>query len=213
MYEEIEDMGQECIGTRWVMTYKANGIKACLVAKGFQKSHPIPSDSPTVARTAFRTLLGLASGNAWSVATTDIKSAFLQGQSLDHEVYLKPPKEADTPPGVIWKLKKCLYGLNNDGARNFYLSVREKVTDLGCFVSTVDPSLFYYHNKDGSLAGVLITHVDDFLHAGNQVFNEEVILPLKRHFMAGSQAKDIFAMSGLMFHKMNMAFSWAWITM
>ena len=195
VYEEIEDMGQECIGTRWVMTYKANGVKARLVAKGFQESHPIPSDSPTVARTAFRTLLGLASGNAWSVATTDIKSAFLQGQSLDREVYLKPPKEADTPPGVIWKLKKCLYGLN-DGARNFYLSVREKVTDLGCFVSTVDPSLFYYHNKDGSLAGVLITHVDDFLHAGNQVFNEEVILPLKRHFVAGSQAEGHFRYVG-----------------
>ena len=51
-------MGQECIGTRWVMTYKANGAKAHLVAKGFQESHPIPSDSPTVARTAFRTPLG-----------------------------------------------------------------------------------------------------------------------------------------------------------
>ena len=188
-------MGQECIGTRWVMTYKANGVKAHLVARGFQESHPIPSDSPTVARTAFRTLLGLASGNAWSVATTDIKSAFLQGQSLDCEVYLKPPKEADTPPGVIWKLKKCLYGLN-DGAQNFYLSVQEKVTDLGCFVSTVDPSLFYYHNKDGSLAAVLITHVDDVLHAGNQVFNEEVILPLKRHFLAGSQAEGHFRYVG-----------------
>ena len=105
---------------------------------------------------------------AWSVVTTYImKSAFLQGQAIDCEVYIKPPKEASSGPDVIWKLKKCLYGLNG-GTRMFYLSVGKKITELGCVVSTVDPSLFFYIDKCGRLAGILVSHVDDFLHAGEQ---------------------------------------------
>ena len=126
VYEEVPNNGQECISTRWVMTLKGKGVKARLVARGFQERYPVPSDSPTAAKTAFRTLLALASSNAWRVVTTDIKSAFLQGQAIDHEVYIKPPKEASSGPDVIWKLKKCLYGLNN-GARMFSLFGRKSL--------------------------------------------------------------------------------------
>ena len=50
--------------------------------------------------------------------TTDIKSAFLQGKTLDRGVYIKPPEESKTPQDVVWKLKHGLYGLK-DGARQF----------------------------------------------------------------------------------------------
>ena len=194
VYEEVPNNGQECISTRWVMTFKGKGVKARLVARGFQERYPVPSDSPTAAKTAFRTLLALASSNAWRVVTTDIKSALLQGQAIDREVYIKPPKEASSGPDVIWKLKKCLYGLN-DGARMFYLSVRKKITELGCLVSTVDPSLFFYIDKCG-LAGILVSHVDDFLHAGNNEFNERIMTPLNQHFLAGKQEEGRFRYVG-----------------
>ena len=173
------------------MTFKGKGVKARLVARGFQERYPVPSDSLTAAKIAFRTLLPLASNNAWRVVTTDIKSAFLQGQAIDREVYIKPPKEASSGPDIIWKLKKCLFGLNH-GARMFYLSVGKKITKLGCLVSTVDPSLFLSIDKCERLAGILVNHVDDFLHAGNSEFNETIMTPLNHYFLAGMQEEARF---------------------
>jgi hypothetical protein len=53
----------------------------------------------------------------------DMKSAFLQ--ELKRDVYLKPSKESNTPNGIIWKLKHCLYSFN-DSARQFYLFQHEE---------------------------------------------------------------------------------------
>ena len=39
----------------------------------------------------------------------DIKSAFLQGKSIQRDVFIKPPKEANT--NKLWKLKTTVYGL------------------------------------------------------------------------------------------------------
>ena len=41
----------------------------------------------------------------WTVKTTDIKSASLQGKEIEREVYLIPPKEAEVAEficKVIW---------------------------------------------------------------------------------------------------------------
>ena len=58
VYEEVPDVGQVCIDTRWVVTYKGDGIKARIVARGFQERQCVPSDSPTVAKTAFHCASG-----------------------------------------------------------------------------------------------------------------------------------------------------------
>ena len=92
-------------------------------------------------------ILSLASTYNWKITTTDIKYAFLQGRELDREVFLKPPKEAEVA-GKVWKLKRCLYGLNDD-ARQFYLSVVEFLKDLGCHISKVDPSVFFIGISEG----------------------------------------------------------------
>ena len=183
VYEETEDHGQVCIGTRWVLTYKGSSVKARLVAKGFQEKERVPSDSLTVAKTALRTRMALAASNCWEIMTTDIKSAFLQGKEVGRDIFIRPPKEANVSPGWIWRLKKTVYGLN-DGSRQFYLPVREFLISCGCEVSTVDPSVFFYMHA-GELFGVIVSHVDDFLHSGSHLFNEKVMEPLRQRFIAG----------------------------
>ncbi|XP_067911270.1 F-box/WD repeat-containing protein 8 isoform X2 [Heterodontus francisci] len=42
----------------------------------------------------------------------DIKAAFLQGDTVQREVFLKPPKEETDAEGKLWKLNKCVCGLN-----------------------------------------------------------------------------------------------------
>ena len=163
------------------------------MARGFQEYERVPADSPTVAKSAFRCVLSTAASRDWQVMTTDIKSAFLQGKELERDVFLKPPKEAKVP-GMIWKLKKCLYGLN-DGARQFYLSLRQKLLQLGCCVSSVDPSLFFFR-RGNVLHGILVSHIDDFLHAGDEEFNRCVVKPLMERFIAGKVEVEKFKYIG-----------------
>lgn len=84
------------------------------------------SDCPSIGKGAIRMFLSICSSHNWIVQTTNVKSAFLQGKELKRDVYLKPPKGSNTPNGIIWKLKHCLYSFK-DGARQFYLSVKEEL--------------------------------------------------------------------------------------
>ena len=84
---------------------------------------------------------------------------------------------------MIWKLRYCLYGLT-DAARQFYDSVCEVLIQLGCVQSTLDPALFYF-NQDNVVQGLFACHVDDFLHAGNEEFDNQINTKLKSRFKAG----------------------------
>ncbi|VDI09013.1 Hypothetical predicted protein [Mytilus galloprovincialis] len=141
-YEEVEDGDQKTISTRWVITNKNGDTRARLVARGFEEQSFIPKDSHTIGKGSIRIFLTFAASKKWTIKTTDIKSAFLQGNKLEQDVHiLKPPVESDTSKGFIWKLKHGLYGLK-DGARQFYISVKDELINLGCRQSKLDPAMF-----------------------------------------------------------------------
>ena len=124
-YEEVKDEGQETIGSRWVVTEKQQhdgqkqDYKARLVAKGFQELDQPQSDSPTAAKESFKLIMALSANYNFKIVSVDIRAAFLQAKTLDREVYVRPPKDQEKE-GVIWKLLKPLYGLD-DASRKFYL--------------------------------------------------------------------------------------------
>ena len=194
VYEEVTDNGQSCISTRWVIVEKGIKIKARLVARGFEESLVEAVDSPTIGKDCVRLVLALASAFNWTIKSTDIKSAFLQGQLISRDVFLKPPKEAGVQKGFIWKLRRCLYGLN-DAARQFYNSLSKELEHLGCVKNPHDPSLFCKYNE-GKLIGVLVSHVDDFLHAGDPIFETKVIAKLCQRFSPGNQEDKHFVYTG-----------------
>ena len=114
VYEEVSYENQKCISVRWVC-----GMKSCknsyiypksrLVAREFEEdNHNLNKESPTCSKDSFRVINAIVTQKQWKLNTTDIKTAFLQGDELDREVYLYPPKEANT--NRIWKLKKmCVW--------------------------------------------------------------------------------------------------------
>ena len=75
------------------MTYKAR-----LVAPGFEEldRDNIRLDSPTSCKENFRLVLTIIVSHKWKIKSLDIKSAFLQGQPINREIFLKPPIEAGT---------------------------------------------------------------------------------------------------------------------
>ena len=190
VYDEVEDIGQECITTTWVLWRKGDKIRARLVARGFEECVELDKDSPTVVKSSIKIVISLAACMNWSLKTTDIKSAFLQGKEIDRDVFIVPPNEAQMGGWKLWKLKKSLYGLN-DAAKQFYKCVEEELQGLGVTRSDVDPGLFYYR-KDGVLLGVLATHVDDFLHCGSESFDADVMDKLRLRLLAGKVEEQNF---------------------
>ena len=115
----------------------------------------------------------------------DMRTAFLQSKKLDQLVYLDPPKEVNVPPGYIWELSKCVYGLTG-ASRSWYLTLRVKLLKSGAVVSKYDQAIFtwYFGNK---LHGRIATHVDDFYFAGSEIFQTRVMDRLRRLFKIKSE--------------------------
>ena len=199
VYEEVPNRGQPSISVRWVCTEKlVNGetkVKARLVARGFEDPDQVRSDSPTGDKAVLRIFLSIIASKKWKCNSIDIKAAFLQGEDFQREVFLKPPKEAEHSENVLWKLKKCVYGLN-DAARMWYFTVKTFLFDVGCKQLKVDPAGFYWYHE-GELSGVLLMHVDDFIWGGTRKFESDVIEKIRSVFQVGQQSSGVFKYIGL----------------
>ena len=182
-YEDVFNYGQKTLSTRWVITNKDGKTKARLVVSGFEEQDPeIPKDSPTVDKGTMRMFLSIAALEPWTVKTTDIKSAFLQGKILGRDIYIKPLKERKSLQDIKWKHKHSLYGLKV-GARHFYESVKDELLKLGFTQCKLDPAVFYIQ-ENRKLRGMICCHVDDFLHAGDHCL-EKLTEKLRARFSAG----------------------------
>ena len=53
-----------------------------------------------------------AASNKREIKSLDIKEAFLQGDKIERDVFLRPPGDV-CPENEVWKLKRCIYRLND----------------------------------------------------------------------------------------------------
>ena len=115
-YQVVPKPSKKCISLRWVITMKEteSGIipKARLVARGFEEDclEKCEKESPTCSKDTLRTIFSLIAYKNWQLKAIDIKTAFLQGDLLNRDVYIIPPPELECPPNNVWKLNKCVYG-------------------------------------------------------------------------------------------------------
>ena len=194
VYKEVADEGQPVISTRWILWRKKDEVRARLVARGFEEDIETTVDSPTISKCSMRLTIAIAVSYGWKIQSTDVKSAFLQSQPMVRDVYIKPPREACAEPNTIWKLNRCLYGLG-DAAKQFYDSVKHELLIQGCKISSLDPSMFIFQPKE-RIEGVLVSHIDDFLHCGNEHFQTSIIQPLCSRFETGSRQSENFKYVG-----------------
>ena len=186
VYTKVADIGQDRVDTRWVNSDRYEKgkkiVKARLVAKGFQDTDAstVRTDSPTCSKEGFRMALAVIATNGWTCHSMDIRTAFLQSREIDRPVYVTPPPEAECQKGYIWKLNKCVYGLN-DASRNWYLTIKEQLLHLGAKESKYDQAIFIWHFNN-KLHGIISTHVDDFCWGGSKAFRTSVIDKIKEKF-------------------------------
>ena len=201
VYEEVENTGQEYITGKWVITPKIidgkHSVKARYVLRGFEEPKEFRTDSPMCMKSSVRLLLATLSSCKWNLGSIDFKTAFLQGEPIVREVYMRPPKEANTDK--LWKLMKTVYGLR-DAPRQWYLRVKAIICELGCTVSTIDNSLFMLH-QSLDLVGIISVFVDDILYGGTSEFLHNVIENLKNRLVVGTEQSIAFKYVGIHFEQ------------
>ena len=58
--------------------------------------------------------------------------------------------------------------------------------------------MYMYYKEDGSLGGMMLTHVDDLIHgSGDEEFYRTVMEPLKERFLFGQEEEGEFKYIGL----------------
>ena len=96
VFTEVVDYGQWKMSTRYVISEKlCNGskvTKARHVARGFEEEDlsTLKTDSPTRSNESLRLIMAISSAYRWVCHSLDINTAFLQGNSIEREVFLKP---------------------------------------------------------------------------------------------------------------------------
>ena len=144
VYDEIDNENYKLLSLKWVDKPKLkNGshiMKSRLVARGYEETEDFRRDSPACLKETLRITLVIISTLRMKLRSLDIKTAFLNNDNLDRDIYVKPPKEAKTDK--VWKLRKTIYGLK-DASRAWYLILKGKLLELGCRKSSIDPAFSF----------------------------------------------------------------------
>jgi Reverse transcriptase (RNA-dependent DNA polymerase)/Mu DNA binding, I gamma subdomain len=95
-----------------------------LDGQGDSEKDFLRKDSPTMAVDYFRCLISIAAERGWTLASLDIKAAYLQAKAYNRLVFVKPPKE-EGYGAIPWLLMTAAYGLIDSGRlqANNYLFV------------------------------------------------------------------------------------------
>ena len=151
-------------------------FKARAVALGFVED-PAFVSSPTVSLAGIRMALSMIRSNEWKLKSLDIPTAFLQGQDLDRELYLKLlPEYKEFGYGDYAKCVGSVYGLC-DAPLRFFLAVKEYVIkELKMEQSTSEKAMFFSEHA------IIICHVDDLIFGGSQYFNDVLLPKLVKRF-------------------------------
>ena len=199
VFSEVENNGQKAITTRWVCSEKNGKVKSRLVARGYEDYEMNERvDSPTCSKSNLRLVVAVTSVKQWRINSLDFQSAFLQGEEVTGDIFIKPPKEANTK--CLWKLNKHVYGLKQ-ASRKWYNKVSSELKSSGMTKSKMDEALFFLRNEENELKGMVAGHVDDFFWSGDGELQTNVINKLRESFHISSDLHDSFNFIGLDFHQ------------
>ena len=107
---------------------------------------------------------------------------------------MKPPDDIKKP-GVIWKLKKLLYRLD-DASWKFWLRVKEFFMQLELKVMDSDEAFYNLHDH-GVLKEAVITHVENFYLASIDKFVDDFVEIVDHKLTVSQVESDKFPFTGL----------------
>ena len=180
-------------------------------------SGALRTDSPTVSRTAVMCLLQIAASRLdanWGVSAGDVTAAFLNGEKLERELYLRQPRHGlpGLHPDQLIKVEKGVFGLI-DSPRKWWQKFRRDILALTLtmpsgmrakfFESALDPCVYQLiqvndkgEREDGHPLCYAAVHVDDILLVGSKTTRDTVQEQLSKCFPVDEWEQDVFDFIG-----------------
>ena len=170
-------------------------VKARLCVGGHRQTKGVnfwEVSSPTPRSTTVKLALSIAANQKWHVNLVDVAQAYV-ASDMDVEMYMRVPPELvdairsepndsrsgdwmknitdvdhflDNPRMYMTRVRKALYGAKQSG-RLWFGHASEKLIAAGYVQCSKDPCVFSARNDDGSLKGIVVMYVDDFLYLGS----------------------------------------------
>ena len=179
----------KAIFAKWVLTIKTDShgnilkYKARCTCRGDMLDEYSYDDisAPVASWTGIRLFLALTTLYKLTPLQLDINLAYLNAP-LNDDVYMIPPEGSDTPAGLVWKLKKSLYGLKQSGKNwNNMLTDVLKSPVFNFVQHEGDPCLFT--RLKGDEITILFIYVDDiYIASSNPNALGDFTLALQEHF-------------------------------
>jgi len=145
-----------------------------------------PTYSPTVRPLTFAFMLQLAVLMGFSMATMDIKTAYLNVKLPDNEDWIITqidPRIAllcGLDPQQHYRIGTALYGLPDSG-RRFYYHYKDALIKEGYIIAQSDQCLFFKITKTETT--YIIIYVDDTFIFSNHMYNvDEMISRISKHY-------------------------------
>ena len=152
--------------------------------------------SSALRQNSLKILVSIAAMFGFPIWTHDVSQAYLQsGSQLLRDVYVKPTKEFELTPNVLFKLLRPLYGLPDAGDYWHMKFANHLRDDLHMRDTIGDLSLFFHHTR-GKLDGILGTYIDDSLIAGTPTV-ETLTDKTLRKFESRERIRDNLKFAGI----------------
>ena len=89
-----------------------------------------------------------------------------------------------------------------DAALAWYTRVQKELQHLSVKRYSLDKSLFFWY-KESTLQGIICVYIDDFLWAGTESFEKQVISEIRELISVGHALSESFKYVGLNLHTSN----------
>ena len=134
------------------------------------------TDAPTVTRNSTMLFFTIVQRFGLDVVAADVEAAFMQGdpQHGDQELYMAQPREGlpGVRQGSLVRILKGVFGLAT-APRHWWAKLRRLLLEVRIELGhgyefhfkqhSLDPAVYYGHDRDGELVAVVVVHVDDLL--------------------------------------------------
>lgn len=199
--------GATILGGRCVDAFKKVGTdeempKSRLVGQGHKdKANPFIVHSASALRqSSTRLLVSTSAVLGYRLFLHDVDQAYLQSKDkLSRDIYLKLRHDDaqlfGLAEGELLKVLLLLHGIPDSGDYWDVTVTAHTEKDLELSSLTGDPSLFVKRNDD-SVDGIIGNYVDDFVHGGNERF-QELTLKTLNVFEAKPRKWDCFEFVGV----------------
>jgi hypothetical protein len=171
-------------------------LKARIVpdGRGDSEKDYLRKDSPTVAVDTFRFLISIAAERGWTLASLDIKAAYLQAEDYNRLVLVKPPRQ-ERDDSNLWLLMTAAYGLVDSG-RLWYLTSSKAMRQFSLSCSSLD-SCTWTLKGGNNVCLIVLVQTDNYLYTGLSGHISRFEQFMSQKFNVGSIEHDSFKAYGM----------------